>query len=227
MKKDEPILHVYLMPGMAANPSIFEYIELPANQFETHLLSWKIPLPNESLSAYAKRMLGEVNQENFALVGVSFGGVLVQEMAKLRKPKKLIIVSSVKCSEELPPHMRFAQKTGAYKVLPLGLLNYMHHIEKLPVGNFIKKRVQLYRQYLSVNEKVYLEWAIENMVCWNQTEIISDLIHIHGTADQVFPIKLIKDFIPLKDGTHIMILNKYRWFNKHLPSLLTVGKLAE
>ena len=123
--------------------------------------------------------------------------------------------------------MRFASKTKAYKVLPLGLLNYMDQIEKLPVGNFIKKRVQLYRQYLSVNEKTYLEWAIEHMVCWNQTEVIPNIIHIHGTADQVFPAKLIKDFIPLKDGTHIMILNKYRWFNKHLPNLLREGKLAD
>jgi pimeloyl-ACP methyl ester carboxylesterase len=227
MKAENSILHVYLMPGMAANPSIFEYIKLPVDVFEVHLLSWKIPLQEETLSDYALRMLEEVHHENFALVGVSFGGVVVQEMAKLRTPKRLIIVSSVKSSEELPPHMRFAQKTKAYKVLPLGLLNYMHQIEKLPVGNFIKKRIQLYRQYLSVSEKEYLEWAVENMVCWNQTEILPEIIHIHGTADQVFPAKLIKDFIPLKDGTHIMILNKYKWFNKHLPNLLLNKKLAD
>ena len=225
--KQDSVLHVYFMPGMAANPSIFEYINLTEGEFKIHLLSLKIPLANESLSAYAERMLNEVKHTDFALVGVSFGGVLVQEMAKIKKPKKLIIISSVKSSEELPPHMRFASKTKAYKVLPLGLLNYMDQIEKLPVGNFIKKRVQLYRQYLSVNEKTYLEWAIEHMVCWNQTEVIPNIIHIHGTADQVFPAKLIKDFIPLKEGTHIMILNKYRWFNKHLPNLLREGKLAD
>jgi hypothetical protein len=191
------------------------------------LLSWQLPLDNESFKDYAARMLMHVKHDNFALVGVSFGGVLVQEMAKQRKPKNLIIISSIKSSEELPPHMKFASKTGAYKVLPLGLLNYMHHIEKLPVGNFIKKRIQLYQQYLSVNEKKYLEWAIENMVCWHQPKAIPELIHIHGTADQVFPVKLIKDFIPLEGGTHIMILNKYRWFNTHLPSLLTHKKLAE
>lgn len=220
MENSNQKLHVYFMPGMAANPSIFEYIKLPKEQFEMHLLSWEIPLENEPFHDYAARMLHFVKHENFALVGVSFGGVLVQEMAKIKMPKKLIIISSIKTSKELPPHMKFASKTGAYKVLPLGLLNYMHHIEKLPVGNFIKKRIQLYQQYLSVNEKRYLEWAIENMVCWHQEEPIQELIHIHGTADQVFPVKLIKDFIPLKDGTHIMILNKYRWFNQHLPNLL-------
>ena len=92
MKKDSK-LHVYLMPGMAANPSIFEYIKLPEELFETHLLSWKIPIPKESLASYAARMLEEVKYENFALVGVSFGGILVQEMSKIKKPKRLIIIS--------------------------------------------------------------------------------------------------------------------------------------
>jgi hypothetical protein len=226
MKEKKSILPVYFMPGMAANTTVFEYIKLPEDEFEIHLLSWKIPLLHESLSEYAKRMLEQVKHEVFALVGVSFGGVLVQEMAKIKKPKRLIIISSIKSTEELPPHMRFAKRTGAYKVLPLGLLNYMDQIEKLPVGTFIKKRVQLYKEYLSVNDKAYLEWAVKNMVCWDQNEILPNLIHIHGTADHVFPIKFIKDFIPLLEGTHIMILNKYRWFNKHLPSLLKTGKLT-
>ena len=27
------LIHVYFMPGMAANPSIFEFIQLPEDQF--------------------------------------------------------------------------------------------------------------------------------------------------------------------------------------------------
>jgi len=65
MKAENSILHVYLMPGMAANPSIFEYIKLPVDVFEVHLLSWKIPLQEETLSDYALRMLEEVHHENF------------------------------------------------------------------------------------------------------------------------------------------------------------------
>ena len=37
------------MPGMAANPKIFEYIKLPEDQFKIHWLEWIIPEHNESL----------------------------------------------------------------------------------------------------------------------------------------------------------------------------------
>ena len=61
---------------------------------------------------------------------------------------------------------------------------------------------------------------------WDRTEVDPDVIHIHGSLDDVFPIKYIKDCIVVEGGTHVMILNKYRWFNTHLPSII-LGKEAQ
>ena len=83
-------IHVYFMPGMAASPSIFERIRLPAETFEMHLLEWVSPKKNESLAAYAKRMAENIKHENVILVGVSFGGILVQEMKPFVNPKKVL-----------------------------------------------------------------------------------------------------------------------------------------
>lgn len=210
---------LYLMPGMAADPRIFEYLRFPEN-YEVNWLSWKYPKKEESLSAYAKRMCEEIHHQNPVLIGVSFGGVLVQEMSKIIDTDKVIIISSVKSHHELPPRMKFARDTGIYKYLPTGLLDYIYQIDRLPVGNFIKKRIQLYKTYLSVNDKGYLDWSIKNIVCWQQEKPPENLIHIHGDEDIVFPIKYIKDCITVKGGTHIMILNRFRWFNEHLIQLL-------
>ena len=206
---------VYLMPGMAADPTIFEYLEFP-DEFEVHWLSWKLPDKNESIQEYAARMCDEVHHPAPILIGVSFGGVLVQEMSKIINTSKVIIISSVKTHHELPPRMKFARDTGIYKYLPTGSLDYIYQIDRLPVGNFIKKRLQLYKTYLSVNDKEYLDWSIKNLVCWQQEAPPEGLVHIHGDQDLVFPIKYIKDPIVLKGGTHIMILNRFRWFNEHL-----------
>ena len=214
-----------MMPGMAANPTIFENIKLDDSLFEIHWLSWKIPLKDESLQDYAKRMCEDVKHENSTIIGVSFGGVLVQEMAKLIAVKRLIIVSSVKQTSEIPKHMQLARETGVYKFLPFRLLNYIEQIEKLPVGNVIRKRLKLYKQYLSVNDKVYLDWAIKQMVCWEQAKPIKDIIHIHGDQDKVFPIKNIDQCIIVPDGTHLMVLNRFRWFNENLPKLIKHGLL--
>jgi hypothetical protein len=209
-----------MMPGMAANPSIFENISLDENNFQIHWMSWVIPEKDESIQEYAKRMIEQIHHDNPVLIGVSFGGVLVQEISKLIAYKKLIIISSVKQSSEIPPHMQFARETGVYKFLPFGLLNYITEIEKLPVGNLIRKRLKLYKQYLSVNDKVYLDWAVKQMVCWQQDKPIEGIIHIHGDKDKVFPVKHINEYINVEGGTHIMILNRFKWFNENLPGLI-------
>ncbi len=227
MTEEKELIHVYFMPGMAANSSIFEFIKLPEDRFKMHFLEWMIPKKDESLQNYAGRMNKYIKHENAVLIGVSFGGIIVQEMAKSLKLKRLIIISSVKCREELPRRMRYAASTGLFKLVPTSLLDYVDHFEKIAVGDFIKKRAKLYRQYLSVRNQRYLDWSIKNMVLWNCAKPQKGIIHIHGDKDEIFPIKYISDYIEVKDGTHIMILNRYRWFNKHLPEIILSGKIEE
>ena len=208
------------MPGMAANPTIFEYIKLPEDRFKIHWLEWIIPNPNESIANYAERLAQKVEHDNSVLIGVSFGGIMVQEMSKFLKLKKIFIVSSVKCSSELPKRMKIAKKTKAYKLIPTQLLSNVEALAKYAFGETVTKRVELYKKYLSVRDKRYLDWAIKQMVCWDQDIPMPNIIHIHGENDGVFPIYNIKDCIKIKGGTHIMIINKYKWFNENLPKLI-------
>ena len=208
------------MPGLAASSSIFVCFELPKETFEMHLLEWFLPNKNESLQSYAKRMAENVKHENAVLVGVSFGGVLVQEMAQFLNLKKLIIVSSVKCNAELPRRLKLAKSTKAYKLLPTGLMQDVELLTKYAFGDVLKKKLKLYEQYLHRREKDYLDWAIEQMVCWERVEVDTKVIHIQGDADEVFPVKNIKKFINVKGGTHLMILNRFRWFNQNLPKII-------
>jgi alpha/beta superfamily hydrolase len=209
------------MPGLAASPTIFERIQLATDLFEMHLLEWEIPLVNESLEAYAKRMAQKVTHENPVLVGVSFGGVLVQEMKAFLKPQKVIIISSVKANTEFPRRFKIAKTTKAYKLIPTQLFENIESLLKFSFGSsIVKQRLVLYEKFLSVRNKQYLDWAIEQIINWNRKEIDPEIIHIHGDADEVFPPKYIKEFIPVKGGTHIMILNKYKWLNENLPKII-------
>jgi len=84
----------------------------------------------------------------------------------------------------------------------------------------VKNRVDLYQRYLSMSDRRYLNWAIREMICWNQETPPKGIIHIHGDADRVFPCQYIKAHTTIKDGTHIMILTKFKWFNENLPRLI-------
>ena len=208
------------MPGMAANPSIFKNIHLPEDQFETHLLEWFMPEVGISFSDYAKIMCSKIEHSNPVLVGVSFGGMLVQEMARQIKVRKVIIISSVKSNSELPKRLVFAKYTKIHKLLPTGLVNNMELLAKYAFGETVTKRIELYEQYLSIRDKYYLDWAIDQIVHFQQREFPPGLVHIHGDKDAVFPIQNISGCIRVEDGTHTMILNRFKWFNQRLPTII-------
>jgi len=216
-------IQVYFVPGMAANAKIFEYIKLPESDFEIHYLEWEIPLEKESMESYALRMTKKVTHENPILLGVSFGGILVQEMSRFISTKKVVVISSVLHENEYPYRMKFAKRTKVYKLVPTHLFSDVEKMVKYAFGETIKGRAELYKKYLSVSDEKYLTWAIEQIVNWRQTQKLTNVVHIHGDKDKIFPVKNIKgNVIQVKNGTHIMIINKYKWFNENLPELLSV-----
>lgn len=211
---------VYFMPGLAASSSIFERIVLPEDVFEIVLLEWEIPLDKETLVEYAQRMAGKIAHPNPVLIGVSFGGILVQEMAQFIDVRKLIIISSVKTSLEFPLRMKVAKNTKAYKLIPTKLLSNIESLSQFSFGEKINQRLKLYEKFLRVRDKHYLDWAVEQVVLWERTLADERVIHIHGDSDDVFPIKNIQNCIVVKGGTHVMILTKYKWLNENLPRII-------
>ena len=211
MHQIENKIPVYFLPGLAANPSIFKNIQLDPDRFEIHLLEWMIPFEEESISEYALRFCSKIKHANAVLVGVSFGGIVAQEMNLVHNFRKIIIISSVKTRHELPLHLQLAGKTKVYKLVPTSLFaQNIDLLSKYAFGKPIVKRLDLYKQYLSIKQ----------VVSWNQEESDPNLVHIHGNQDIIFPIDKIKNCIVVEGGTHIMILNKFKWLNENLPNLI-------
>lgn len=212
---------VYFVPGLAASTSIFEHIKLPEETFEMYFLEWFLPEENENISQYALRMCQKIKHENPVLIGVSFGGIVVQEMALHIKAKKVIIISSVKSNNELPLRLKIAKSTKVYKILPTQLFANIKDMSKYVFGNNeISRRLKLYEKYLHMKDKKYLDWAIENVILWQRNEPHKNIIHIHGDKDAVFPVENIKDCIIIKGATHLLIITKYKWLNENLPQLI-------
>ena len=212
-------INVYLMPGMAASSKIFEYIRLP-EFYLIHNLDWIIPNINETLELYAKRICKKINKPDPILIGVSFGGILIQEISKHLNYKKIIIISSIKTSSELPLSMRMARKTNIHKILPFQWIKNLDKLALFTFGNGIKSKIKLYQKYLSFKDPNYLKWAMNCIVNWDQKEIIKGLIHIHGKEDNVFPIKNISGSVHLLEGNHAIIITKANQISKLLSKLL-------
>ncbi len=209
--------HVYFVPGLAANEKIFEHISLSEKHFQLHFLDWLLPTSiNETIQEYAQRMCASIQHKNPILVGVSFGGIMAQEMSKLIDCERVIIISSIKSNRELPKRLRLAQITRVYKLFPSKIIADIESYEHYFFNDYLKKRAELYKIYLSIRDKQYLQWAIYNVLHWQQSEPLQNVIHIHGTNDEVFPVKHVENYIEIKNGTHIMILNKAKTISRIL-----------
>lgn len=201
--------HIYFMPGLAAGPEIFENLALDKNLYELHFLKWIKPLAlEESITNYAMRMSEEIKHKNVVLVGVSFGGIMVQEISKFVDTQQIFVVSSVKSHHEFPKRFKMAGMSKLYKLFPTKVVSNFEDYAKFFLGKSLKKRAKIYKKYLSERNETYLKWSIHNVLHWQQEQPLENTIHIHGTKDHVFPIKHITNAIEIENGTHVMIITK-------------------
>jgi hypothetical protein len=217
---DNSKTHIYFIPGLAAGKEIFKNLSLSPDLYETHVLEWIIPEKNETLSEYSQRMATKITHPDPVLIGVSFGGVVAQEMSLLLNLKKLIIISSIKTKYEIPKKLRYAGKVKAYKLVPISTLLNASDLAKFAIGSKTKKKIALYQKYLSVKNKEYIDWSLRQLMSWKREQEVQGVIHIHGDKDTLFPIRNIKDPIVLKGGTHVMVMYKAKWLSDELPKII-------
>lgn len=200
---------VYFIPGLGTGPRIFEYVSLPEEKFDLHYLDWLVPeSQDESLAHYAKRMADEIKDELPVLIGVSFGGILAQEMRKLIPVRKTIIISSLRSQAEFPRRLKWMRLLRLYRLLPTRKLSNIDDFTRFSFHQTVKKKAELYNRYMSVRNEKYLNWAIKTILHWKEREVADDIVHIHGTRDEIFPIRYVRDCIPIEGGTHAMIITK-------------------
>lgn len=211
---------IYFLPGMSSTSVIFEKLNLDNSKFDLTFLEWLPINKDESLEEYTKRYLPLLTSDNPVIIGVSLGGIVAQELSKIIPVRKTIIISSVRSNSEFPQLFHFLKKTKLYKLLPTGGTNNFLNLYKKLVSEKKKKRLELYNKYLPLRDKDYLNWCIREILNWRQEIPMENVIQIHGTKDEVFPIKNIKNAIIIPNGNHAMIIIKYKWFNEHLEKLI-------
>lgn len=209
------------MPGLAASSKIFEHIRMPKDQYELHFLEWLMPeSAKESIENYCKRLAKEIVHKNPVLIGVSFGGMIVQELSKIITVQKIIVISSIKHSEEVPRHFIFMQRTRFYKLFPSGRISKLNGFPTFGLSRSLKRKMELYNKYLAIRDKIYLDWAVYHVLHWKKEESATNLVHIHGSKDEIFPAKYIKNSIIIEGGTHAMIITKAKKISQTLEEFI-------
>ncbi|HOZ85056.1 MAG TPA: hypothetical protein PK191_06165 [Niabella sp.] len=197
---------IFVFSGLGIDQRVFENIDF--GPFPIKFINWITPFPNENIESYATRISTPLINENAIIIGLSFGGILGIEISKIKKIKKLILISSAKTKFELPLIFRMVGLCRLNKLFPNNILKHKNLVTSWLFGIESDKDGRLFKTILRDVDPAFLKWAINAVVNWQNETIPANCFHIHGRQDRVLPLKNIKaDFI-VETGGHFMTVNR-------------------
>ena len=197
---------IYIISGLGADKRMFQNFSFEG--YNVIHIDWILPLENETLQNYALRISENIKDENAILIGLSFGGILSVEISKIKKFKKVFLLSSAKTKFEIPFYYRFLGKLNLLKIIPNSILKRVNYLTYLVFGAKTNFEKNLLKDIIKNTDKHFLKWALHQIMNWKNENYSENIVHIQGDSDLILPHNFIKYDYLIKDGTHFMTLNQ-------------------
>lgn len=211
-------MKIYVVSGLGADFKVLEKLRFP-DHHEVAFIDWLIPEKEETFPQYVERMAEKIDaSEPFYLLGYSFGGILVQEIHKIKPAKKVVILGSIRSDKEKSRLIRAGELTRIPRILPVRLFNEKTTNIYSIARKFFDPKNPRVLQYFRVRDPYYLKWSIEKISDWKFEEE-PDVIQILGDKDIVFPIKNCRPDYIIKGGTHLFPATKHKEVSKILSEI--------
>jgi esterase/lipase len=196
-------LKIYGISGLGADKRVFDFLNL---DYPLIPLEWIEPIENESLKDYSERLSKVIDtKSDFAIMGVSFGGLVAVEISKVLKPRLTILISSAETRNELRIIYRIVGKTGFLNKLPKKMFDLPRILARFVFGTQNKK---LLNSILDDTELTFAKWAINELVSWDNLDKIENVVRIHGTKDKLIPWSGLEKVELIENGEHFMIVDR-------------------
>jgi pimeloyl-ACP methyl ester carboxylesterase len=208
---------IYCFSGLGADEKLFENLSLPG--YTLQHIHWLPPLQQETLPQYAQRLAAQIKEPNPLLLGVSFGGMLAVEVAKMINAKQTILISSIQSATQLPAYYHWANGIKMTTWLPAQLFKTPGPAADFLFGTETAADKKLLRYFMRHADAAFIKWALKAIINWKNKSLPANLVHIHGSSDRIIPIPKNVQHV-IKGGGHLMIYNRAAIINKLLEEIL-------
>lgn len=209
---------IYIFSGLGADERAFKRLDFSG--FKPHFIEWETPEKFESLEIYAQRLISQIPDKNPLLMGLSFGGIMAIEVAKQLQARNIILLASAKTKKELPFYYRWTGIIGLQKLMPSKLMMQSNFFTNWLFSISSEADKKLLKEILDDTDPAFFNWAIDKIVNWKNAEPPKKYVHIHGTADRIFPIQFVSCDFEIKNGGHFMTLDKAEEVSSILKEIL-------
>ena len=197
---------IHCISGLGADHRIFQRINIPGVRL--------IPVPwvpfdkHDELPCYAQKMADQISGEQPVIIGLSFGGMLAAEIARIRPVKKIFLVSSAKDATEIPPVGGFARFLVDNGLIPVKLARVAGKQLYDRFGAETVEERKMLADILRQTDGAFTRWALKAIMEWRTRIHAENIVHIHGTADRMLLPQYIKPTHWIEGGTHLMIYQR-------------------
>lgn len=198
--------NIYCLSGLGADEQIFRKLEI-SNVNLVHL-PWVEYSEQDDLPNYAKRMLQGIHEENPIIIGVSFGGMLAVEIAKLVPVKRAILISSAKGRNEVAHFGSIVRAIVVAEIAPAFLYKMPNKVLFDRFGATTEDERELLRGIMKRSDGKFVRWAMKEIQLWKNDTIPPNILHIHGTADQMILPQNVKPDYWIEGGSHMMVYSR-------------------
>jgi pimeloyl-ACP methyl ester carboxylesterase len=214
-------MKAYFIPGIAADDRIFENIRLPEG-FEPVFLNWIKPLKGEFLKAYAARLAEKIDiSEPYVVIGASLGGIMASEISISHNTRATIIIGSIPVSTHLPRYYKWLRNLRIQKIVP----GQFYKIAAIIKNYFTRAPAKDKKKIIEMiwnSDPAFIRWGIDAVLKWNNQQMPENLIHIHGTRDEVFPYSNTSPTHTIPKGGHVLIMTHAEEINKIIRDTLKI-----
>lgn len=214
---------IYCISGLGADERVFKKLNIQA---DLQFVQWVKPEPGETIQNYAHRLSSQIKDDNPIIIGLSFGGMMAIELSRILSISKVILISSVKSEKELPFWMRTCGQWKLDRALPdrpLGSIpgsKAIRPIQNYFLGASTEEEKRIANEYRDNIDPQYLKWSINQVLNWKNDWLPSEMVHIHGNKDHIFPLKKVKPTHVINGGGHFMIMNHHKEISNILKEVL-------
>lgn len=197
---------LYCISGLGADERVF--MKLKIKNAELVHLPWPPYDKQDELACYAQKVSVLIKDENPIILGVSLGGMIGVEISKIRQVKKLILVSSAKTKEEMPPYEGTFGNMMKSGIVPAFMFKMPNSVMMERFGAETEEDETVLRMILKASDGKFMKWAMKAIAYWENEVVVPPVVHIHGKKDKmIFPGNVNANYW-IEDGGHMMVYNR-------------------
>jgi pimeloyl-ACP methyl ester carboxylesterase len=211
----EKIKKIYVLSGLGADKRVFQKIQF--GNCKPEFINWIEPLDKESINEYSSRIAEQITEKNPTILGISFGGIVAQEIASKIETEKLILLATFEKRSDLPKYFRLFGSLKIDKMIPAGLLKSHNFLTDYFFGTQTKENSRILESILMDTEKKFIKWSLRQLATWKGNKILKtkSKITIHGTNDKIIPKNRNKNYnYEIVNGGHFFTLTHEKEINE-------------